>query len=406
MSNQSILLAHAGIQYSLHLARELHRYDHLSSFHTCLAIRNESHLAKFLSPIVQSFGLERQWQNRQLYGVPAHKIYCYPSLEIQAWWRLRQGIPACDVFWERNDRFQQQIPDGILAKAKIVIGFDTSSHILAAKAQNYGQTFILDRSVAHPRTCALITEEIRERFPDWKNTWDSKLEYEVIREETEHKLAKIIVVPSKFVANSLLANGIPKHKIRINPFGTYLQYFYPSCNHNQTLPLIFLYVGLITARKGLPLLLQAWQKLKPNNAELWIVGPGKVPNEAIRQSPDSVRWLGPVSRQKLPSLFHQANVFVFPSFLEGLAQVQVEAAACGLPIIATTASGGEEIIEEGHTGFIIQPGNLEQLMHSISKFLDYPILAKEMSENARKKVSCLSWNAYGDRWQKILQEVL
>ena len=92
------------------------------------------------------------------------------------------------------------------------------------------------------------------------------------------------------------------------------------------------------------------------------------------------------------------------SFFEGLAQVQVEAAASGLPIITTTASGGEEIVEEGKTGFLIEPGNIGQLIESISQFVRCPTLAAEMRDYMRKRSLSLSWSAYGDRWQKILEE--
>lgn len=400
-----VLLAHPGVQHSYNLAQELHRHKKLCSFYTCLAIRTESKIANWMSPLATFLGMERQWQNRQIYGLPSHKLHCYPALDLRAWWKLQQGIPTHKVFLERNEQFQKRIPEEAIARSQIVVGSDTSSYILATRAKENGKLFILSQSIGHSQTYNQFAAAIKDRFPDWKFTWEHKTPLELNIEEEEYQLASIIVVPSQFVAKSLIANGVPANKIIINAFGTEIKYFYPV-KRTSGLPLIFLFVGAICPRKGVPLLLEAWQQLKPCNAELWLAGTGTVPPQVLRQSPDSVRWLGAVSRQKLPSLLNQADVFVFPSLFEGLAKVQLEAAACGLPIIATTASGGEEIVEKGRTGFIIEPGNLEELMQSINKFLEYPELAKEMREYAIQKASFWSWSAYGDRWQKILQKAV
>jgi starch synthase len=402
-----VLLAHPGTQYSLYLARELERCEQLTGFHTCLAVSAKSILARVIQPVASALGVERQWQNRLLRGVPPRKLHCYPLLEIEALWRSRKNGSARRILRERNERFQKKIPDRAITNTDTIIGFDTSSQILATRARAQGKTFILDRSSAHPRSVAAIIETLKDRFPEWVNAYEKKTEEEFAREEDEHRLAHIIVVPSTFVANMLVEHGIAREKIRVNPFGTDTQSFRPAAQEARPVsPLIFLFVGALTAGKGLPLLLQAWRQINAANAELWIVGPGRVPDKDRRDSPASVRWLGPASRKELPALFQRSHVFVFPSFFEGLAQVQVEAAACGLPIIATNASGGEDIIEEGTTGFIIEAGNLDQLNERINQFIERPQLAGAMGECARAKAGQWSWSSYGERWRRILQETI
>ena len=399
------LLAHPGTQYSFHLARELSRHGNLSSFYTSVAINGESSLARQFSPLVEILGKQKEWQNRLFYGVPAGKVYSYPALEVSAFLRRRRGQPGLSVLRKRNDRFQQKIPDGALAESQAVIGFDTSSHILAARARALGKKFILDRSIGYAGGVNGLFENLHERFPEWPDTWAKKSEADLEIEDREHQLAHLIVVPSRFVAQTLSACGIPSSKIRINPFGTDLQRFNVAPDSSISGPLVFLFVGALTARKGLPLLLQAWSKLNPTNAELWIGGTGDVPDEVYHHSPASIRWLGPLTREHLPRVFQQANVFVLPSYFEGLAQVQVEALACGTPVIGTNASGAEEVVEEGQTGFLIEPGNLEQLVESLQQFIARPALAQEMREQAKAKRSGLSWSGYGDRWNRILQEL-
>lgn len=399
------LLAHPGTQYSFHLARELSRHGNLSSFYTSVAINGESSLARQFSLLVKILGKQKEWQNRLFYGVPAGKVYSYPALEVSAFLGTRRGQPGLSVLRDRNDRFQQKIPDGALVEAQSVIGFDTSSHILAARARALGKKFILDRSIGYAGGVNGLFETLHDRFPEWPDTWAKKSDADLEIEDREHQLAHLIVVPSRFVAKTLSAGGVPSGKIRINPFGTDLEMFNVAPDSPVSGPLVFLFVGALTARKGLPLLLQAWSKLKPTNAELWIGGTGAVPVEVRRRSPESIRWLGPLTREYLPSVFQQANVFVLPSYFEGLAQVQVEALACGTPVIGTKASGAEEVVEEGQTGFLIEPGNLEQLVENLEQFIARPALAQEMREQVKAKRSGLGWSGYGDRWNRILQEL-
>lgn len=406
MGRPLTLLAHPGTQHSLYLARELERHDLLSGFHTCLAMSAESNFARLFQPFTNVLRIERQWQHRLLEGVPPGKLSCYPYLEVEAWRRRRKNGSEQKILRERNDRFQRKISDKAFSEADAVIGFDTSSQILARRAVAFGKTFILERSIAHPRAFTKVATALRTRFPEWMDTSESKTEIDLALEDEEHHLARLIVVPSTFVAQTLEEQGVAREKIRINPFGTDTRSFCPEARPRAKSPLIFLFVGALSARKGLPLLLQAWRRVKPTGAELWIAGTGHVPEEEIRNAPPSVRWLGGIPRRNLPALFQEADVFVFPSFFEGLALVQLEAAACGLPIIATNASGGEDIVEEGETGFIVEAGNMDQLVQRIDQFIKSPSLVEEMKERARTKAGDWSWSAYGDRWRKILQENL
>jgi alpha-maltose-1-phosphate synthase len=397
------MVAHPGTQYSFSLARELHFRGRLSGFHTCMALGVDSKWRMILEPLAKRLKVDRQLQNRVVQGVPANKIHLYPLLEIGAWWRTKRGSAAAHtVLRDRNDAFQQAIPDEALDASDIVIGFDTSAELLGERTRASGRPLVLDRSIAHPRSYARVAEDLMRRFPEWHDSASSKSETDLRIEDREHDLATLIVVPSGFVADTLVEQGVPRAKIRVNPFGTDLRLFHPAEESADSSTIIFLFVGALLARKGLPLLLDAWRRLRPRRAELWIAGGGSPPPGAVDEAGNTVRWLGPISRQALPGLFRRAHVFVFPSFFEGLAQVQLEAAACALPIIATTASGGEEIVEDGKTGFIIDAGSLDQLVERIEHFATHRDTVVEMRSEARRRVQRWSWDRYGDRWHQLL----
>ena len=93
-----------------------------------------------------------------------------------------------------------------------------------------------------------------------------------------------------------------------------------------------------------------------------------------------VHFLG--HRKDLDSLMPVFNLFVLPSYTEGLPNVLLEAAACHVPIVATRVGGVPEIITEGESGFLVDPGNTKQLSAAIEQFLCNEQLAGHLVNNA------------------------
>jgi glycosyltransferase involved in cell wall biosynthesis len=91
------------------------------------------------------------------------------------------------------------------------------------------------------------------------------------------------------------------------------------------------------------------------------------------------------------------DVLVLPSIVEGRALVQQEAMACGLPLIVTRNAGGEDLIVEGETGFLVPAGSAEAIAEKIEWFLDNRGQLPAMRAAARAKAAELTWAAYGER---------
>jgi glycosyltransferase involved in cell wall biosynthesis len=79
-----------------------------------------------------------------------------------------------------------------------------------------------------------------------------------------------------------------------------------------------------------------------------------------------------------------------------------EVMACGLPVITTTATAGPDIVTEGRDGWTIEPGNLEALVSTMQFCLENRDQVAEMGISARRTTERFSWDAYGDRWMRIL----
>jgi alpha-maltose-1-phosphate synthase len=98
-------------------------------------------------------------------------------------------------------------------------------------------------------------------------------------------------------------------------------------------------------------------------------------------------------------------VLVFPSYFEGFGLVLLEAMACGLPVITTTATAGPDIVSAGEDGWIIESGDLGALEEKMTYCLEYPEIVRQMGLQARATAERYSWSAYGDRWMTILAEL-
>lgn len=393
-----VLLVHPGTQYSFFLAKELHRRNLLYKFITCFAVRRESFLFTFLRLI----GYQSKISNRLLEGIPSSFIQIFPFLEIKAFFSKRTYSDET-ILSRRNTDFQLRISDNDIISADVVIGFDTSSHILAKRCQKLGTKFILDVSIGHPISKEKIYADLFVKYPLWSDQIKPKVDYLLLQEKQEMDLAFKIVVPSDFVKKTIVENGLDADKIIVNPFGTYIDAFHCKREYKSNKPLKFLFMGAFTARKGLPLLLEVWNELECNTAELIIAGYGEIPKGVFL--PKGVQNIGAIAKDNRIQIFQSADVFVFPSYFEGLAQVQIEALAAGLPIIGTYHSGADELIQNGKQGFVIESGNKAALAEAINYFITNRDSIKHMSLAAAQRSEQFSWDTYGNRWSKILAAV-
>ena len=100
-------------------------------------------------------------------------------------------------------------------------------------------------------------------------------------------------------------------------------------------------------------------------------------------------------------MYQAADVYVLPSYREGLPLTLFEAMASGLPIVASPVNGVPFEIKEGVNGFFSDYGDINSLQKNILKILDNPQLAKKISENNIKKSKKFNWDII---FKKYMQE--
>jgi glycosyltransferase involved in cell wall biosynthesis len=158
---------------------------------------------------------------------------------------------------------------------------------------------------------------------------------------------------------------------------------------------IFLYVGRITARKGIKTLLEACAILKSQgyvDYSLLIVGKGEQREELEafikeRDFEEQVIWAGWVEYGNLGSYFQQADVFVFPTFEDVWGMVVPEAMVFGKPVLCSNGAASCELIVSGENGYIFEPSSAKELAGKMQIFIDNPDLIESMGERSRQIIS-------------------
>lgn len=154
---------------------------------------------------------------------------------------------------------------------------------------------------------------------------------------------------------------------------------------------IILHVGRLDADKNVErVLLAAESVIKKSNAHLLIVGDGRRKQALIELSTslgieESTHLVGFISKKsELAKIYRSADVFVTASEIETQGIVLLEAAACGLPSAAVDATCISEVVQDGKTGYLAQPGNIPALGKAIEKLLERSVEKRQMQIECRK----------------------
>ena len=166
-------------------------------------------------------------------------------------------------------------------------------------------------------------------------------------------------------------------------------------------PIHFLFLGRIGQRKGAFDLIKAFAVLTDQQkaqAHLTIAGDGdtekarlQVQNLGLAECVTILDWLNPEQRD---AYLAKSNVFVLPSYNEGLPIALLEAMGWGLPAITTPVGGIPELVTSGKDGILVEPGNVEQLSQAIASLIENEQLRISIGASARERVEPLNIHNY------------
>ena len=170
-------------------------------------------------------------------------------------------------------------------------------------------------------------------------------------------------------------------------------------NSQQKINIVFL--GRIGKRKGVFDLLEAFAKITPEQraqSELILAGIGQVEQAnhlaeklSLKEHVTFAGWVDPAKRSELLS---KADVFLLPSYNEGLPMALLEAMSWGLPVITTPVGGIPEVITHNETGFLVNPGDVQQLAEALQSLIENKSLRLKLGSAARQRVAPLDVRIY------------
>ncbi|MGB6553518.1 MAG: glycosyltransferase family 4 protein, partial [Candidatus Binataceae bacterium] len=129
--------------------------------------------------------------------------------------------------------------------------------------------------------------------------------------------------------------------------------------------------------------------------------------KAVDKSGIPLRHLGVLARAQLAEHYSQASVLVLPSLEEGLALVQAQAMACGVPVIATTNTGAEDLFTDGSEGFIVPIRDPDAIGAKLIYLYEHPEARDAMGAAALARVRAIGgWNSYGEKMAAMYQSAL
>jgi glycosyltransferase involved in cell wall biosynthesis len=188
--------------------------------------------------------------------------------------------------------------------------------------------------------------------------------------------------------------------------------------HGMSRPMI-VYVGRLSEKKGIEFLLAAMasEPLLALRASLLILGRGPLEERLKSISKtlelgNRVRFVPPCDHSILGHYIAAGDVLCLPSIVtargdqEGRPTVLVEAAACGIPAVASDVGGVREWIDDGRNGLVVPQADPLALAHALAGLLRQPERIRRMGQEARKKALETSWSAVADRYAEFTFKVI
>jgi alpha-maltose-1-phosphate synthase len=306
----------------------------------------------------------------------------------------RRVVPRADLLLSREVvRDFDRWAGSHLGEPSVVNGLSGFATETLSQASARGVTVFCDRGSWHILEQQRVMDEEADRIGVPRAHIDP---FMIERELREYELANQILVPSESARQSFIRRGIDAGRVVKVPYGVDISAFSVPTEDRSSSAVIS--VATIGLRKGHHHLIQAFRMLRTRNATLTLVGavtPGW--DKWLHLDQPGVRAIGPVSRSGVIEELQGASVFVLASVEEGLALVIAQAMACGLPVIATEATGVRELITDGVEGIVVPaPPDAQTLAEAMDSLLSDTNRAQTMGVAARRKVESFGgWDRYG-----------
>ncbi len=368
-------------------------------------------IIKFLAKITNKMFFKRLLLCRDN-QISDHKVVSLPTVTLVSKLRTlisRMGISDDFRFWlERVESiyYGKRANKYITHSVKLIYSRSGYSRAIFPYARKMGAKVLLSQSAAHPDFVKRVMEEEYD-------IWNVPVKYRTYvgpMEEMKWDIsqARYILTNSDYIAQSVRQNTQNCKKIFVVHTGVDVSMFNPVEKPSSD-KFRVLYIGNLSTYKGVGYLIKVFKKLNLPAAELMLVG--KKPEDCpgiVDEFKEFFTYIPAVPYNDVPAIFANADVFVFPSIVEGPSRVVGEAMASGLPCIVTSSIPNcGHIVEDGVEGFVVPAKNIEALAEKILYLYQNRDLCHQMGLKAREKVvNSLTWDHYKENVVNVYTQVL
>lgn len=228
----------------------------------------------------------------------------------------------------------------------------------------------------------------------------------------------VIFVESRFTRKEIIEKyGVNKRKIFLGPLGIKSTFKKNKKSdslfkkHNLKAGKTLLFMGGLKRRKNISFLLKVMSKINDPSFKLIICGQGSLYYALVKQARElkitkRVIFSGFIREKEKTDYYNLADIFVMPSLKEGFGLSVLEAAACGVPSVASNISSLKEIVLDSRTGYLAKVNDINDWKTKIEKLLEDDQLRKRMGQSAQEFSQNFSWGKTAKQQIKIYESLI
>ena len=398
-AESKVVVVHRGSRDSYQVARGLAEAGLLETLVTDLYWPGDRGWAQALAPLLPS-SVRGLLNARYASGLPSSAVsQCWPWGPYSFLLDKVRGAS-----FARRQKAQRKT-DAELGRMAGALAEQTGAKLLSYSYYGYHafsrycRTGMLFQVHPHPVSVRRILSEELAAHPDCRSSLEKEWELALPEEDFERlsaeaDMADKLLCASSFTRRTLIENGASPALIDVIPYGVDSERYRPAIRRPRSGPFRLLFVGTINQRKGIKYLLEALKQLGSAAVELTVCGRVVDDLRIFQGFGPNVQVKASVSFPELLRAYQEADLFVFPSVVEGFAQVLLEALACGLPILSTTHTAAPDLIEDGIQGFVVEPRRPDLLAERIDWAATHRNEMEEMRVAARRRAEHFTWERF------------
>ena len=391
VKKNDIAVVHPGKQMSYNLALALNELERLSYFYTSFYVKNNA-FWKFVLKFI-SYKYKKPILRRRKEGLPDNKVKTISLIQgLLTSYHARKGNKK--LFLKNNAKLNNNFGRKVYKKTlfsptKYIISSAVNSLSLfnILKKNNSSIIRVLEMPIlAAPYTNYIFKKDI-ELYGDNGKSDDFGifLDNKYINErKQEIELADRFLVPSSLSKDSLIFSGAKKENIYVAMYPFEILGTRTNRKIYCEKKIKILYVGNVSANKGVHHLLNVFKRINYDDVELTIVG--KVSDYIKNNYPNqkNVSFIGFVDHNDIPKIFSEHDIFVFPSLSDGFPAAVIEAMQFGLAVVCSKYAGAADFVLG--SGIVFDPLDEESLFTILKELICDKALIEKLGLKCKEAV--------------------